>query len=79
MKKSYTVYESLKGRKHYLVFFGSFSAWSYEALKKEGIRHFRCGEKNLEIEKGWIYKDELYFEDPGKGSKVVSVVSHWRK
>ena len=78
-EKNYTVYVALKGRKHYLVFSGPFSEWPYHSLVSEGSRYFRCGEMNLEIEKGWILKDELYFDDPGKGAKVVSVVSHWRK
>lgn len=81
MKKSYTVYESLKGRKHYLVFPRSTGEWAidYEKLIKAAGRYFRCSEKNLEIENGWILKDELYFENPGKGAKVVDVVSHWRR
>ena len=80
MKKNYTVYESLRGKKHYLVFFGPVSDWPYEVLRKEGIRYFRCGEKNLEIEKGWIYMGELYLDDPGSScATVVSVVSHWRR
>lgn len=76
MKKTYTVYKSFKGRKHYLVFPGE---WVSEDMVKAACRYFRCGEKNLYIGKGWILKDELYLDDPGKGAKVVAVLSHWRR
>ena len=76
-EKNYTVYEALKGRKHYLVFPGE---WVSEDMVKAACSYFRCGEKNLYIGEGWIVKDELYLEDPEiKGAKVVSVISHWRK
>lgn len=81
MKKDFTVYKSIKGRKHYLVFPRDSGEWAvvYEKLTKAAGRYFRCGEKNLEIENGWILNDELYLEDPGEGAKVVDVVSHWRR
>ena len=73
----FEIYASTTGRKHYLIFNNSTK---YDQLIKEGRKYFRCGEKNLEIEKGWILNDELFFENPHKkGSKTVAVVSHWRK
>ena len=77
MKKAYTVYKSFKGRKHYLVFTGT---WVSQDMVKAACRYFRCGEKNIYIQESWIYKDELYFDDPEiKGSKPVVVISHFRK
>lgn len=78
----YEVYKAIKGKKHYLVFPQGSGEWAcvYENLVKAAGRYFRCGEKNLEVELGWILNDELYLEDPHvKGSKRVDVVSHWRK
>lgn len=79
MKKNYTVYEALKGKKHYLVFSGPCSEWVSEDMVKAACRYFRCGEKNLYIGEGWLLKDELYFDDPGKGARFVCVISHWRR
>lgn len=73
----FEIYASTTGRKHYLIFNNSTK---YDKLVKEGRKYFRCGEKNLEIEKGWILNDELFLENPHKkGAKPVAVVSHWRK
>lgn len=72
----FEVYVSLKGKKHYLVF---DRKTLYMDCVEAATRHFRCGEKNLEVEQGWVLNDELYLEDPHvKGSKRVVVVSHWR-
>jgi len=73
----FEVYVSLKGKKHYLVFDGKTV---YTDCVKASTRYFRCGEKNLEVEEGWVLNDELYLDNPHvKGSKRVAVVSHWRK
>ena len=73
----FEIYASTTGRKHYLIFTNSAK---YDELVKEGCKYFRCGEKNLEIGKGWILNDELFLEKPHKkGAKLVAVVSHWRK
>jgi len=73
----FEIYASTTGRKHYLIFNNSTKN---DQLVKEGRKYFRCGEKNLEIEKGWILNDELFLENPHKkGAKPVAVVSHWRK
>lgn len=73
----FEIYASTTGRKRYLIFSNSIK---YDQLVIEGRKYFRCGEKNLEIEKGWILNDELFLENPHKkGAKPVAVVSHWRK
>ena len=77
MKKNYTVYKAIKGRKHYLVFPGE---WVSADMVRAAGRYFRCSEKHIAIEEGWTLNDELYFEDPHKkGSKKVAVISHWRR
>ena len=73
----FEIYASTTRRKHYLI---STNSANYDELVKEGRKYFRCGESNLEIEKGWILNDELFLENPHKkGAKPVAVVSHWRK
>ena len=73
----YEVYKSLKGKKHYLVFKSKFVSQDNVTA---ATRYFRCSEKNIYIQEGWILNDELYFENPHKkGSKKVYAISHWRK
>ena len=71
----FEIYTSTK--KHYLVF--NICA-RYEDIEKEAKKYFRCGYKNIVIEKGWVLDEALYFENPHKkGTRTVWVASHCRK
>ena len=73
----FEIYEATSLRKHYLVFDRSVK---YADAVKAAKVYFCCGEKNLNIEKGWVVDDDLYLEDPHiKGARVVCAVSHWRR
>lgn len=42
-------------------------------------KFFKCGEAHITFEPGYIYKGELYLEDPMKyGTKVVGVAYYVR-
>lgn len=73
----YEVYESIKGRKHYLVF---DKKAKYPDIVSQARKYFRCSERYLEVEIGWILNDELYLEDPHKkGTRKAGICSHWRR
>ena len=72
----YEVYESIKGRKLYLVF---DKKATYQDIVSESRKYFRCSDAFLEVEVGWILNDELYLEDPHKkGTRKVAICSHRR-
>lgn len=72
----YELFVAVKGRKHYLVFDHKAK---YEDVVTKAKVYFKCAEKNLEVEPGWLLGDELYLSDPGiKSAKKVTVASHWR-
>lgn len=46
----------------------------YEKVIAFAKRYFHCSEKHIEFVSGWLYKGELYMEDPEKKSaKTVGV------
>ena len=74
MKKTdYEIYLSFSKRpKKYIV--ATLTAVNVVAMKYYCKRFFKCSEQHIAIRLGWIYKDELYFEDPEKsGTRMVYV------
>lgn len=59
--------EKQNRKKAYLV---AGAGTTYIRMCEAAKRYFRCSETHLEIGKGWIVRDELYLEDPGKGRTV---------
>lgn len=73
MKKTdYEIYLSFSKRpKKYVV--TEFGTRKPEVLKY-CKRLFKCSDKHINIRPGWIYKDELYLENPNKvGAQIVVV------
>lgn len=76
MKKTdYEIYLSFSKRpKKYVV--TDFSKKRSEVLKY-CKRLFKCSELHIDLRPGWIYKDELYLENPHIVGARVVVVGHY--
>ena len=76
-KQQFEIYLSFSKRpKKYVV--SELSTKRSEALKY-CKRLFKCSEQHIDLRPGWIYKDELYLENPHKvGAQIVCVASYVR-
>lgn len=68
----FEVYESYtKRKKTYIV---ADIKLDYETAMNFLKKFFKASEKHIEFTIGWVYKDELYLEDPEiEGAKEVGV------
>ena len=77
MAEKYEVYigrTEQNRKKTYLVFF--FDADKKQA-RKAAKRFFKCSEDHLGLYVCWIYRDKLWFEDPGlKGAKKAASIEY---
>lgn len=71
----FEIYESLTGRKKkYIV---THAGASYIRTVEYAKKVFKCSEAHITVERGYLYKGELYLEDPMKfGTKSVTV-AYW--
>lgn len=73
---SFEIFKSLKGRKTFIVTRTKKAGELREYAKK----HFRAGDSHIIIEFGYLYKGQLYFEDPEKkGVKGCLAASYQRE
>jgi len=56
-------------KKTYLVFFTKFIECAN--ISRLSRKFFKCAAQNIKIKQGWIWNDELYFEQPNKKAKIV--------
>ena len=81
MKKNlnYEIYESYSKKrttKKYIV--TSIDA-DYDEVMKFAKRFFRCSEAHIDFTCGYLYKDELYLDDPEiRGAKIIGVAYYVR-
>lgn len=68
------IFKSLTGRKTYLVF---PSTTRLEDASAKSKKYFRCSREHLKQEIGYIYRGQLYLEDPErKGVRLVMVLHY---
>jgi hypothetical protein len=73
---SFEIFKSLKGRKTFIVTRTKKAGELREYAKK----HFRAGDSHIIIEVGYLYKGQLYLEEPEKkGVKACLVASYQRE
>ena len=76
-KLVYEIYEGISPNGHkktYLVFISKCLAAA--EIAKAARKYFKCAAQNIKIKQGWIWNDELYFEQPSKKAKIV-LVAYW--
>ena len=70
------IFKSLTGRKTYLVF---PSTTKLEEAREKAKRYFRCSLAHLKQEIGYVYRGQLYLQDPErKGVRLVMVLHYMR-
>ena len=72
MKNQFEIYrEEFGKRKTYIV---TKIDEDYETVISYAKKYFHCSEKHIEFVSGWLYKGDLYLEDPlKKNVKTVGV------
>ena len=81
-KEKFEIYESLsKRKKKYIVAdyaaVRSLKAW--HSFTEYSRKFFKCSLNHIDIHIGYVYEDELYFENPEKpGARLVSVLTYIR-
>lgn len=81
MKKGikYEVYESFSKKRTSKKYLVTSIYEDYQDVMSFAKRFFKCSEAHIEFTCGYIYKDELYLEDPEiRGTRVVGVAYYVR-
>ena len=74
----FEIYESLKGKKKKYIVCVTPSKVSVNELVNYAKQFFKCSEAHIALMPGWIYKGELYLEDPKKNGERSAFVACWR-
>ena len=70
----FVIYKAYKGRKTYIV---GGSSWSQS--QAYACRFFKVKKEHIKTFVGFIYRGELYLEDPDKKGTRAVYVSTWKK
>ena len=75
--ENFQIFKSYKGRKTYIVTKNTKVSMSetFEAARK----FFKTSPKNIAVVIGYVYKGELYLEDPNKKGTRACWVGFWMK
>lgn len=69
----FEIYKSYKGRKTYIV-----SRAEYRPTLAYAKRFFKCSENHIVCVIGYIYKSELYLEDPHKRGTKACWIAYYK-
>lgn len=72
--KDFELYKAIKGRKTYIVGGACFSQ-----SQGYGCKYFKATKEHIKTFIGFIYRGELYLEDPEKSGSRAVWVSTWKK
>lgn len=70
----FELFKAIKGRKTYIVG-GSY----YLHAKAYACKHFKTTKEHIKTFIGFVYRGELYLEDPEKSGSRAVWVSTWKK
>ena len=78
MKSEFEVYEGRTDNNRVKKYLVTAAGASYIRTSEYARKFFKCSEAHITVENGWIYKGELYLENPEKntGCKMVTV-AYW--
>ena len=78
MKNEFEVYEGRTEKNRVKKYLVTSAGASYVRTAEYARKFFKCSESHITVENGWIYKGELYLENPEKktGCKMVTV-AYW--
>lgn len=78
MKNEFEVYEGRTEKNRVKKYLVTAAGASYVRTAEYARKFFKCSESHITVENGWIYKGELYLENPEKktGCKMVTV-AYW--
>ena len=78
MKNEFEVYEGRTDKNRVKKYLVTAAGASYVRTVEYARKFFKCSESHITVENGWIYKGELYLENPEKktGCKMVTV-AYW--
>ncbi|MCR4556364.1 MAG: hypothetical protein K5779_00885 [Saccharofermentans sp.] len=69
----FEIYKACKGRRTYIV-----SKRDYRPTLEYAKKYFKCSEEHVMCVVGYVYRGELYFEDPKKKNTRACWVAYYK-